>query len=546
MSGRMSAKSRSSSSWDDESEAETIAIITNDDEKGSDLLSNSQDIFTPHWNWQEYIDKDTVPENLMTNMEDISESSGNKRQPHYTPLTSRLNSSRSHNSLFFDLEAKTTMDHGAIDCSMSDLWNVVKYPKGPVTNEVFKMSDLELMSARWTEEDNDETETEVPDIDDGIQSMLNNTYAVNTPRSVGSCYDFEMVFKPMNVVEEDSLALFLNNRNGKELTPVELLTICILPMAVMPLIYDWMLTESEELDVDDQFIPLFIAAMYLGVQQLLEHYWYTLSLNHDMGLCEMTAFHAYMKGRILGCGEILPILVCKLRKIFIPLVASTEFLRLTAHEVHLLFKQDTICVNCEDEVFFAAVRWFEFNWPVRKKFVNLIMSAVRFRHLSPWLRRSLDHLRENDLIKEISEMPQVTARLWDSAKYCTAWMTGTTEMGRRKRTIFSKYLRNKCIERYWVYCPGVPHHHDIKCPRYRELTYNTFKRLLTKVQTHFLDYIDSLKFIPNKYWNTFKCCPDIDLNAENTRVCPRPKFYSTEVPYILKSENLSIIPSSSR
>jgi len=183
-------------------------------------------------------------------------------------------------------------------------------------------------------------------------------------------------------------------------------------MGMLVRIYEWMLGDDLAFPIGNELIPFFSAAKFLGVKKLLEQYWGTFSKRGDRGIWELNAFHTYLMAREFHCQDIMTVMLSRLRKCLLPLVASREFLEFDVNEVACLLGQDMLCVNSEDELFFAAVYWLNFAWEERKKHAVNLMSKVRFCFLSPWLLRSMDNNPENACIGEIAQMPEVSIQSW--------------------------------------------------------------------------------------------------------------------------------------
>lgn len=178
-------------------------------------------------------------------------------------------------------------------------------------------------------------------------------------------------------------------------------------MAVLIRIYEWMLNEEKTFVVGQNLISFYAAAHWLGVKQLIKQAWSTFSADGVYDIWEINAFQAYIMAKDYRCPEIMIVMQSRLRKCFLPIVASWEFLEFDVNEVTTLLEQDMLCVNSEDEIFFAVFHWLNYSWTERKKHAVKVMQKVRFGLLSPWLRRSICNMPENDRIGEIGQLPEV-------------------------------------------------------------------------------------------------------------------------------------------
>ncbi|KAH8367856.1 hypothetical protein KR084_003576, partial [Drosophila pseudotakahashii] len=306
------------------------------------------------------------------------------------------------------------------------------------------------------------------------------------------------------------------------------------PMRLFVRIYEWMLGEDKGFPIGNELIPFFAAAKFLGVSRLMAQYWGTFSKRGDRTCWEMNAFHTFLLAREYRCPEIITVMLGRVRKAFLPVVASREFLEMDANEVACLLSQDMLCVNSEDEVFFAAFYWLDFAWAERKKYAAGVMSKVRFALVSPWLRRSITNRSENKRISEIGKLEEVKTLIWEGTQY----MAALRVYGRRKshegdmvREILEPFRSVKNPERYFTYCIGVPHHHDLKCSRYRELTFESFKRFLHRLHSHAQQFMDDLRLVPNKHMVPYRCCIDVKHRPFRNRNCPTPSFYTKIKPW---------------
>ncbi|XP_017000097.2 uncharacterized protein [Drosophila takahashii] len=306
------------------------------------------------------------------------------------------------------------------------------------------------------------------------------------------------------------------------------------PMRLLVRIYEWMLgCEDESFPIGNELIPFFAAAKFLGVQRLMGQYWGTFSRRGDRTCWELNAFHTFLMAREYRCPEIMTVMLGRVRKAFLPVVASREFLEMDANEVACLLSQDMLCVNSEDEVFFAAFYWLDFAWAERKKHAVGVMSQVRFALVSPWLRRSITNIAESNRISEIAKLQEVKDLIWEGTQYITALMAfrnRKTHEGDEIKDILEPFRHKRVAERFYTFCVGVPHHHDSRCSRYRELTFESFKRFLHRLHSHGQQFMDDLKLVPNKHRIPYRCCIDIKPRPFRIRNCPTPSFYTKMAP----------------
>ncbi|XP_023170935.2 uncharacterized protein LOC111599496 isoform X2 [Drosophila hydei] len=277
-------------------------------------------------------------------------------------------------------------------------------------------------------------------------------------------------------------------------------------MSLMVKMYNWIIDDTEELALGHNFLRMYTMAKYMNVRYLLEQYWHSFSIPGKLGFWEQEAFQAYLPSRNLESGDLMAIFLSRIQKCFLPLVASSEFASLKVEELTYLLKLDIICVNTEDEVFFAALRWLEYDWQHREQYVVQVMATVRFRLISPWLHYSIIYSPEKSTIRKLSENHIVRAMLWHACLYNQSLYAVNTNPQNANNELITQYLEVRDVERKWGYCASVPHHHVAKCCRSRQLTYDMFKRFLNVLQVRANEFMDALKIVPNKYLHSYTCC----------------------------------------
>lgn len=113
------------------------------------------------------------------------------------------------------------------------------------------------------------------------------------------------------------------------------------------MVYDWMLAEVP-LVQREGILELFNAANFLRIPQLVQQCWFCLG--DDECFREDTAFLLYLEARKYGLEVLEQLMLMRVCKFFLTLVASKEFLELSAKEICTLLSSNTIGVNSEIEV----------------------------------------------------------------------------------------------------------------------------------------------------------------------------------------------------
>ncbi|XP_049867248.1 uncharacterized protein LOC126367662 [Pectinophora gossypiella] len=183
-------------------------------------------------------------------------------------------------------------------------------------------------------------------------------------------------------------------------------------------IYDWMIfsgPESNKLLKRDNVLELFCAAQYLSIKDLEEQCW-SFIVNENL-FTEDTAFALYRQARAKGMTPVMDLMIPRVMRFFLPLVASRDFLELEAEEVLTLLKSNYICVTSEIEVLMAGVRWLYGDWSSRRRFAVDVMRCVRFGLISPWQLVDIKRNPDNAEILELVNEAEVQQMVDDGLAY---------------------------------------------------------------------------------------------------------------------------------
>ncbi|CAG4911555.1 unnamed protein product [Colias eurytheme] len=183
-------------------------------------------------------------------------------------------------------------------------------------------------------------------------------------------------------------------------------------------IYEWMIysgSESNKLLKRENILDLYSAAQYLAIKDLEDQCW--SFMENETIFNEDTAFVLYRKARIKNMTSVMELMVRRVKRFFLPLVASKDFLKLEAEEILTFLKSDYICVTSEIEVLMAGVRWLYRDWNLRKRFAVEVMRCVRFGLISPWQLVDIKRNPENAEILEIVNNPEVQQMVDDGLAY---------------------------------------------------------------------------------------------------------------------------------
>uniref|UniRef100_A0A1A9WFC5 BTB domain-containing protein n=1 Tax=Glossina brevipalpis TaxID=37001 RepID=A0A1A9WFC5_9MUSC len=276
----------------------------------------------------------------------------------------------------------------------------------------------------------------------------------------------------------------------------------ITPRAFM-MIYNWMLTE-DPLVQREGMLELFIAANFLGIKELINQCW--LCMDDDVRFRDDAAFLLYLEARTYQIETLDQLMLMRICKFFLTLVASKEFLLMSAKEVCTLLSSSTIGVNSEIEIFMSVVRWLSHNWKKRKCHILDLVKCIRFGLMPAWFLVTISKNPENPEIAHIVNHPEVNKMIHDGITYITIEFSYG-----KKDEDFLEFLE-RCqlltpIKRQWIFDKECNYHHRLDCPSKENVTYKSF-----------LKYLEMIQSLDKNYWRTL----EIDKNAEKSFRCCTP------------------------
>ncbi|EDW53255.1 uncharacterized protein LOC6612591 [Drosophila sechellia] len=518
-------------------------------------LGGSNKLLTPNWYWYRYIDEQIVPLPMSSSLVQVAESNllspiSNLRSKLCISVSSGLDVASMASRESIKCPPPPVMFPKRVDADFSVVLTISRQRRFRNKYSSIRVAPLGAEPSQPRCPDGDpilragRTFRDYEVIWRPMSAKLGESWAENILRShTGQMSNNEIMWKAIKMcwfddleIQIESRFLFVSRivfthfaRNFRKLSsPFLQIPVQKIEMAILARIYEWMLDEEESFLVNQNLLAFYAAAYCLGVKPLMKQAWNIISSNEDYDIWEISAFRNYIMARDFRCQDIMAAMLSRLRKSFLPIVASWEFLEFDVNEVTSLLEQDMLCVNSEDEIFFAAFHWLDYSWAERKKFAAMVMQKVRFALLSPWLRRSICNVPENDRIGEIAQIPEIWSLIWEGTLLCQV-IIALGEPECRKSTTVRRMLKDfeeKTVnERNWVFCEGVPHHHDRKCARYRELTYESFKRFLHRLHNQSVIFMNNLQLVPNRITNTYCCCIDVNFCPDDERTCPMPPFY---------------------
>lgn len=274
---------------------------------------------------------------------------------------------------------------------------------------------------------------------------------------------------------------------GNDTVNVELPSEWVTPRAFR-LIYDWMIADAPLLSRLG-LLEVLRAASFLRIPQLEKQCEHCLA----HGITEESAVLLYLEARLLRMERTHRPLLQRVGRFFLTLVASQEFLQLPMHALWLLLSSNGIGVNTELEVFMAAVRWLNFQWPKRRLIIAQLISCVRFALVPPWLLIRLHDRHSTSIeLKRIISQPEVLQQLHDGIGYTTTRLCYGSD-----RDAFMLHLERTGMQppeqRNWIYDRECTYHHRLHCQISDEFPYEAFIGYLSWLQTQHGDYWQSLE-----------------------------------------------------
>ncbi|XP_037825196.1 uncharacterized protein LOC119613271 isoform X2 [Lucilia sericata] len=270
----------------------------------------------------------------------------------------------------------------------------------------------------------------------------------------------------------------------------------ITPAAFM-MVYDWMLS-SQPLVQREGILELFNAANFLRIKELINQCW--LCLDDDVRFREDTAFLLYLEARNYGLESLEELMLMRICKFFLTLVASKEFLTLNCKEVVKLLSSNTIGVNSEIEIFMSVVRWLSYNWQEREKYTLELIKCVRFSLIPPWFLVTLNKNTDCLEIDRIIENPEVKEMISDAVTYTTTQFY-YGENREEFLHFLERYELTEPMQRQWVFDKECNYHRRLDCPNMEYVTYKSF-----------LEYLEMIRSIGKDYWRSL----EMDKGAEKS------------------------------
>lgn len=332
-----------------------------------------------------------------------------------------------------------------------------------------------------------------------LKKMIDNYIKPNVQIRIG-----EVVFNCHMIVLQCYSDFFMECSNEAiiQLPPEK-----ISPQAFL-MIYDWMLM-SDPLVQREGILELFNAANFLKIKDLVNQCW--VCLDDDVRFKEDTAFLLYLEARKYGLDMLQQLMLTRICRFFLTLVASKDFLLLSASEVCTLLSSNSIGVNSEVEVLMSAVRWLSYNWEERKQHLLELVTCVRFSLMAPWILVALGHDTDCEAVHRVIDTPQVKKMIEDGISYTTTKWYYSKNV-ENFLAFLERYKLTKPIQRQWICDQECNFHHKTDCPNKLYITYKSFLEYLELIRSRGRDHWKTLHMEHQKGQN-FQCCLSKSINS---------------------------------
>lgn len=215
--------------------------------------------------------------------------------------------------------------------------------------------------------------------------------------------------------------------------------------AAFKLIYEWIISDKPRVQ-QRHLLEVVIAAKFLKISELTEQCW--ACLESERHFSEDKAFVMYLESRARGENTIQDLMMNRVSKFFLTIVACKEFLDLDVDEVVRLLKLNTIGIHSESEVFFSAVRWLFYDWEKRQEHLLDVMQCVRFGLTSPWLLFELKGFSSVPEFREIMQDVEVNRMVKEGIEYTLSRFFHKQTM--HLEDLMAQVKLNEPTQRMWI------------------------------------------------------------------------------------------------
>lgn len=257
--------------------------------------------------------------------------------------------------------------------------------------------------------------------------------------------------------------------------------------AAFKLIYKWIISDRPRVQ-RPHLLEVFIAAKFLKIDEIIEQCYGCF--DSEQHFSEDKAFAIYVESRMRGEETVQQLMINRISKFFLTVVASREFLELNVNEVIEFLNMNTIAVHSESEVLFTAIRWLFHDWEERQHFLLDVLQCVRFGLTSPWLLFELKGRTDVPEFKEIMKNSKVCKIVKDGIEYMLAKFFHRDSL--QIDELMERVKINEPSPRVWI-----------KDPELANSTF-TINYWLSDYEI-FLKYLCMLQERGTNYWKTLQC-----------------------------------------
>ncbi|XP_023174413.2 uncharacterized protein LOC111601822 isoform X2 [Drosophila hydei] len=233
------------------------------------------------------------------------------------------------------------------------------------------------------------------------------------------------------------------------------------PPSAFEIIYDWLRFHTPIKLADA--VKVLQGARHLQFDLLQADCWELLSQGH---VREKTAFHLFLEAEQMPLlQDVREVLLSRVRGYFLALVGSDEFVDLKLSNILSLLERDSIGVNCEVEVFFAALLWLSRS-KSRLEHMEPVMKCVRFAYMPMAMLfsiRSMGTAKETKpigtterVMQEFQRNPNLKQMLFDAMTYISLHFQN--ELDGESMDPRTEINQQWVYPRRWIYHPKCPYH----------------------------------------------------------------------------------------
>lgn len=259
-------------------------------------------------------------------------------------------------------------------------------------------------------------------------------------------------------------------------------------MTAFQLIYDWLLSDSPRVK-REHFFDVYTAAQYLKINELVEQCWESFASHSNFS--EEKAFDMYLEAKAKGDALIMRLMMNRIKKVFLPIVATKEFLHFTCDEVVSFFEMNTMAVHSETEILFAAMRWLFHDWEQRQDLMLKVLSEVRFVLIHPSLLMTLTAESTSYELNRIMKNPDVDKMVKSSLEYMLSQYVHRD--GLQTYELQERFKLDDVDDRDWIVDPLFSA--QGKSVHFWPVNYKSFMKYLAALRLRGMYYWEEMEYV---------------------------------------------------